>query len=345
MDNIYTPQTLAAVVRRTPDVPSFLKDLFFKDTKTFLTETVSFDIVKGRRTITPWVAPNSTAPLSQRTGVTTTTYKPAQKKEKRSITENDIKVRLAGEQPFVGTVSPEERAIQLLAQDTQELKDNLVRSQEVMAADVLFNGQAHIKGDGIDDVVDFNFTNKETLAGNARWGQSAAEIVANIIKWKKKCLKASGFNPNTLVMNSETLEVMLSDKKILALFDNRRTEMGLLQFEQMAEGAVYVGFMGGQIQCNVFTYDNYYVDPTDGQEKEMVATGKLLVASDMAKFTKLYGANTIIPGEGMDFVTYEGEYVMRRLVTRDPDAAFLELQSRPIYVPFDVDSYFVADVL
>ena len=121
--------------------------------------------------------------------------------------------------------------------------------------------------------------------------------------------------------------------------------MGLLQFEQTAEGAVYVGFMGGQIQCNVFTYDNYYVDPTDGQEKEMVATGKLLVASDMAKFTKLYGANTIIPGEGMDFVTYEGEYVMRRLVTRDPDAAFLELQSRPIYVPFDVDSYFVADVL
>ena len=214
-----------------------------------------------------------------------------------------------------------------------------------MAADVLFNGQAHIKGEGIDDVVDFNFTNKETLAGNARWGQSAAEIVANIIKWKKKCLKASGFNPNTLVMNSETLEVILSDKKIIALFDNRRTEMGLLQFEQMAEGAVYVGFMGGQIQCNVFTYDNYYVDPTDGQEKEMVATGKLLVASDMAKFTKLYGANTIIPGEGMDFVTYEGEYVMRRLVTRDPDAAFLELQSRPIYVPFDVDSYFVADVL
>mgnify|MGYP000964937614 FL=1 len=121
--------------------------------------------------------------------MTTTTYKPAQKKEKRSITENDIKVRLAGEQPFVGTVSPEERAIQLLAQDTQELKDNLVRSQEVMAADILFNGQAHIKGEGIDDVVDFNFTNKETLAGNARWGQSAAEIVANIIKWKKKCLK------------------------------------------------------------------------------------------------------------------------------------------------------------
>ena len=70
-------------------------------------------------------------------------------------------------------------------------------------------------------------------------------------------------------MNSETLEVMLSDKKILTLFDNRRTEMGLLQFEQMAEGATYVGFMGGQIQCNVFTYDNYYVDPTDGQEKEM----------------------------------------------------------------------------
>lgn len=345
MIDIYTPQTLAAVVRRTPDAPAFFKDLFFKDTKTFLTETVSFDIVKGKRSVTPWVAPNSTAPLTARTGFKTTTYTPAQKKEKRAITENDIKVRLAGEQPFAGTIAPDDRAVQLLVQDIKELKDNLVRSQEVMAADVLLTGQAHIVGDGINDVVDFGFTNKETLSGNNRWGQSSADIIANIIKWKKACLKASGFQPNIIVMNSETFEVMLSDTKILKLLDNRRTEMGLMEFKQLAEGAVYVGFMAGQVQCHVYTYDAYYVDPVDGQEKEFVPTGKVLVASDNAKFTKLYGANTIIPGEGLDFVTYEGEYVTRRFVTRDPDAAFLELQSRPIYVPFDVDSYFVADVL
>lgn len=29
MIDIYTPQTLAAVVRRIPDAPAFLKDLFF----------------------------------------------------------------------------------------------------------------------------------------------------------------------------------------------------------------------------------------------------------------------------------------------------------------------------
>ena len=345
MIDIYTPQTLAAVVRRIPDAPAFLKDLFFKDTKTFLTESVYFDVVKGKRTVTPWVAKDTTAPLTSRTGYQTTTYTPAQKKEKRGITENDLRVRMAGEQPFAGTISPEDRAVQLLAQDMKELKDNLVRSQEVMAADILFTGQAHIVGEGINDVVDFGFDNKETLSGNDRWSQSAANIIGNIIKWKKQCLKESGFQPNTIVMNSETLEVMMSDSKILKLLDNRRTEMGLMEFKQLAEGAVYVGFMAGQVQCHVYTYDAFYIDPVSGDEKQFVEDGKVLVASDNAKFTKLYGANTIIPGEGMDFVTYEGEYVTRRLVTRDPDAAFLELQSRPIYVPFDVDSYFVADVL
>lgn len=343
--DIYTPHTLAQVLNRTPDMPSFLKDTFFKGTKTFLTEDVSFDVKKGRRTITPFVAPNSTAPVSQRTGYKTITYTPAQKKEKRSITANDIKVRLAGEQPFAGIVSPEERAVELLAQDMQELKDNLVRSQEAMAADLLFTGKLHVKGQNINDEIDFGFTNKETLSSSARWGQTSADIIADIARWQTNCLKASGFKPNSLVMDTQTAEVLMSDDKILKLLDNRRTEFGLIKSEELGAGAMYLGFLAGQLNLNLYIYENWYVDPNDNTEKPFVPEKTILLASDQAAFTKLYGANTIIPNDADGFKTYEGEYVARKFVQRDPDAAYLELQSRPLYVPHDVDSFFIAEVL
>ena len=81
-DALYTPQTLGAVIQRTPDLPSFLKDKFFSNMKTFHTASIAFDVKKGRRTITPFVTPLAAAPVAGRTGYKTMTYTPAMKKEK-----------------------------------------------------------------------------------------------------------------------------------------------------------------------------------------------------------------------------------------------------------------------
>ena len=76
-DALYTPQTLGAVIQRTPDLPSFLKDKFFSNMKTFHTASIAFDVKKGRRTITPFVTPLAAAPVAGRTGYKTMTYTPA----------------------------------------------------------------------------------------------------------------------------------------------------------------------------------------------------------------------------------------------------------------------------
>lgn len=46
-DALYTPQTLGAVIQRTPDMPSFLKDKFFTNMKTFNTKSIAFDVKKA----------------------------------------------------------------------------------------------------------------------------------------------------------------------------------------------------------------------------------------------------------------------------------------------------------
>lgn len=47
--DIYQPRYLAEVVRSAPPVHTFLRDTFFTNVKTFTTEEVDIDIVKGDR--------------------------------------------------------------------------------------------------------------------------------------------------------------------------------------------------------------------------------------------------------------------------------------------------------
>ena len=45
--NIYSPRYLAEVVRQTPAVHTYFRDTFFTNVKTFATERVDIDLVKG----------------------------------------------------------------------------------------------------------------------------------------------------------------------------------------------------------------------------------------------------------------------------------------------------------
>ena len=47
--NIYTPRYLAEVVRQAPPIHTYFRDTFFTNIKTFSTERVDIDLVKGGR--------------------------------------------------------------------------------------------------------------------------------------------------------------------------------------------------------------------------------------------------------------------------------------------------------
>lgn len=346
-EEIYTPKTLGEVIRRTPDNPSFLKDMFFKASRTFTTKTISYDVKKGRRTITPFVHPLSAAPLTERTGYNTFTYTPAMKKEKRALRAADLESRLAGEQPYNSGVTGAARQVQLLAEDTRELKDNLVRAEEAMAADLMFTGSLHIVGDKINDVVDYGFKNKETLSGDQRWSQSTSDFMADLRRYTTTCRTKSGFTPNVLVANAETIDTMLKNDRFYDLLNNRRVEAGnIAPKPPAASGAAYVGtisYIG--VALDIYSYDNEYISPVTGEITAMVPAGTICLASTNAAFIRLYGACDFIPEGSTDFQTYAGEYVTRTFTNRDPDAKYIEIMSRPLYVPVDVDSFYVATVL
>lgn len=51
-----------------------------------------------------------------------------------------------------------------MADDFKELREQILRREELMCAQTIFTGAIPIIGDGVNEVIDFSFTNKETIS-------------------------------------------------------------------------------------------------------------------------------------------------------------------------------------
>lgn len=67
--NIYTPRYLAEVVRQAPPIHTYFRDTFFTNIKTFSTERVDIDLVKGDRRMAPSYIPASAGRCSRPTAL------------------------------------------------------------------------------------------------------------------------------------------------------------------------------------------------------------------------------------------------------------------------------------
>ena len=72
--NIYEPWYLAEAVRTAPPIRTFLRDRFFSNVKTFSTERVDIDIVKGNRKMAAFVHPMVGGEIVQNEGYETKSY-------------------------------------------------------------------------------------------------------------------------------------------------------------------------------------------------------------------------------------------------------------------------------
>ena len=100
---------------------------------------------------------------------------------------------------------------------------------------------------------------------------------------------------------------------------------------------------------DIYQYNEWYLDnwtnPNAPTQKPLVPDGTLALLSTEAEYSIYYGAITMIPEEGKTFVTVEGDRVPQTWVERRPDRRFLQVNSKPLTVPHEVNSWYVAKVL
>lgn len=193
--NIYEPRYLAEAVRTAPPICTFLRDRFFSKVKTFPTKNVDIDIVKGNRKMAAFVHPMVGGEIVQNEGYETKSYAPPLINPATVTTADMFLQRLPGEDIYSGR-TPADRAAEKLTEEYNKLNDMTTRREEWMAAQVLTTGQLKVKGKGVDEVIDFGFTNKINLEGTKQWGKSAADTMGNLREWKRQVSRNGFANAN-----------------------------------------------------------------------------------------------------------------------------------------------------
>ena len=201
--NIYSPRYLAEVVRQAPPVRTYFRDTFFTNVKPFSTERVDIDLVKGDRRMAAFVHPRLGGKVLTANGYTTESYKPPLVNPYDVTTADQLMTRLPGEDLYSG-MTPAQRAAQKLMEEYATLNDATTRREEWMAVQAIVTGTIPIVGEGVNEVIDFGFTNKITLSGENKWGGTKADILGNLGDWTDKVL-TGGFEEGDIVEEGTVL--------------------------------------------------------------------------------------------------------------------------------------------
>ena len=347
MDFLYKTQTLLQAIVSMPKVHTFLRDTFFPKNETFVTEEVLVDYKKGKRRMAPFVAPRVGGITISRDGYKTEKIKAPRVAPQRIMTIDDISHRFAGEGVF-STKTPAQRQYELLAQDLKELSESIDRREELIAAQVLFEGKAILDG-YIDDKltekvaqeINFDFTQVKTLSGTDKWSDNSSDIYNDLTVWRKEIIKNSGIAPNILILGEEVLPVFLNDPQIKDMFDKLNINLGTITPSIISDAITFIGKLPG-LGLEIYTYDEYYEDETTGDLKSLVPAKKVLMGR-VGEGSFAYGAVTQL--EKSQFVTYEGRLVPKQWADEQNEAVMLRLTSRPVPKPADINSWLVANVL
>lgn len=339
--SIYDTKTMLAALRTMKQPRTFLRDTFFRNVKTFNSRTVEIDIRRGKRRVAVFVGRSDPGHVSERIGYTTNTYQPPYIKEKRPLRPGDVMTRSDG-QTVYSEETPAERAQGLLADDLNELNEMITRREELMAREALFEGKNTYRD--ANEYVDFGVSNTHKLAGiSTGWDVDGGKPLDDIADWTQLIAQDSGLAADTLVLGKTAARKFLGNPQISGdkggVLSSVKVQRGEIAPKLLPNGVVYYGFIP-ECGVDVYGYFEWYIDPADDTEKAMVPDNGVLLGCSSARMDRLYGVIEDV----------EALYAVPRFpkswVEQDPSARFLMLQSAPLLVPHDVESFVtVASIL
>ena len=345
--DIFAPATLDIAVKQLPPAPSFLKDKFFKRVQLEPTIKILFDIYKGKRRVAPFVSPNNKAPVAEKIGYSTNEAVAPLVSVKDVTNIEDIMKRTAGETLINSGISPDERALTLLAQTMTDFDEMITRREEVMCAQALFEGKINVIGEDVNYTIDFGLTNKGTASVLWDAESSTADPIKDLKAWASQCAIKGYRTPDTCVMSRNAYNAFVDRCMALGYFDQKNFIDVSIKPERLEGGVTYVGRLLDP-SMELYVYEEWYVDdwtnPDKPVEKPIIPKGHILLGSTSAKATFYYGCLTFTDPITKAFRTIMNRRGADSWVQKDPDARMFKICARPLPVPQEVDAWFAGKV-
>ena len=348
--DIFDTRTMLEAIEQMKRPVNFLRDTFFPAATPAETETVDVDIFKGKRRMAPFCSPLSEGKLVENLGFSTSTIKPGYIKPFKITTAADLLKRTPGTTLYSGGQTIEQRAQVKLGADLADLMDMIDRREEWMAAQALNAGAISmiIKGETADKTVNVDFLmagdHKVTLGGADLWSASTPDPIADLGAWASKIRQDSGINPTRVIMGTDAVAAFLGNESVLKKLDNRRVQMGQINPQLLPNGVSYVASINAPgLAVDIYTYEEWFLDESDGNEKPMVPAKKVWMGSPSTANRTLYAVI-----QDMEAIE-EGSAAVKRFpkswVPKNPSARHLMVQSAPLVALLQPDAFISATVL
>lgn len=347
--DLFTSRTMIQALASAKPPRTWFLDTFFRGSpRTFNTEAVDIDIIKGKRRLAPFVNPRREGKIVERSGFSTRSYKPAYIKPKMVTTAEDFLKRDFGADIYMPNSGPAQKAAEQVGRDLAYLLEQIVRREEWMAAMSLTTGHCLVIGEGINDDVDFlmSASHLPVLAGTARWSDHANATPLDDLKtWKRLIAKDSGISPTIALMGLDALDNFLKCEQIIGttgggknVFNMINVQMGRIDPQLLPNGVTYYGTLQ-ETGLEIYTYEEWYIDDDSDIEMPMMSSNKVFLGSPAARTEKLYGAI-----RDLKAIAAVARFP-KSWEVEDPSARFIMLQSAPLMVPVEVDAFLCATVM
>lgn len=347
--DLFTPETMDGVVRVLPQVNTFFRDTFFKTVKPEYTEDIRVDFVKGSRKIAPFVNIKDKAAVIEKRGYITDTFTPPMIKVKDVTNIEDMLKRLPGELLQNSGISPYDRGIQLMTEQLMSFEEMISRREEWMCVQSMMEGKIPVIGEGVNYEIDFGFTNKSTVG--TLWDSPSGtptpymDLQTAVLACKQKGYRT----PDICIMERSAYQAFINATKKDNFYNQHPEIFDVMTVrpERRTDAVTYMGRLKDP-DLDIYVYDEWYVDdwtdPANPVEKQMLPKGKILLASTSARYSRYYGLMMFTDPNTNTFRQVVGTRAADSWIQKEPDVRFLTLNSRPLTVPHEVDSWYVLTV-
>lgn len=350
LSTIFETRTLLPALYQRRPAKAALRNTFFKTVRTFDTESVDIDIVKNKQRGAAFVTLRQEGQVVEREAYEARTYKPMVLKPKIPTTAADAFKRQPGEIIYAGNMTPADRAGEIIAGDLITLEDMISRTEEVMASQALVSDAIKIydaEKNKISADISFDRAADHTLSTGTvtssyggLWTDSSADPMETLRLMQRKIAKDSGLLADVVFAGASAVDAFISHPSVrdVGKMYNQQLEQISMRFPNfMADGLRLVGVFEG---ITVFEYLETYLDPADGTTvTPMIPDKSILMGSTDARSEMLYGA---IPHLNSLAAVSRFPY---SYTEDDPPVRWLQLYSRPLPSPHQVDGFMVAAVM
>ncbi len=171
--------------------------------------------------------------------------------------------------------------------------------------------------------------------------------IKQLKEWRKQVQKTGFVNCNICIMGDEALEAFIMDEEVQKLLDVERYDLAVIKPRELPNGVTYIGTIQGE-GMDIYSYNEWFLDNWTNKDKPenkpLVPTNAVALLSTEANYSMYYGGVGVVDESGKTIAVVEGSRIPEQWVERRPPRRFLQLNSAPLCVPHEVDSWYVATV-